>query len=136
MGLGKYDHKDDLTRLFTSMYEAAGFYPIYRLPELFGGFQREEYDIPIRYPVANSPQAWASGTIPYMLTAALGFQPNALEQKLTLIKPTLPPWLQTVKINSIHVGNESAQLEFQRMGDSTLVNVIKKRGNLEVTIVY
>jgi glycogen debranching enzyme len=136
MGLGKYDHKDELTRLFTSMYEAAGFYPIYRLPELFGGFQREEYDIPIRYPVANSPQAWASGAIPYMLTAALGFLPNALEQKLTLIKPKLPPWLQTVKINSIHVGNAAAQLEFQRVGDSTLVNVIKKRGNLEVNIVY
>jgi glycogen debranching enzyme len=135
-GMGKYDHKDELIRLFTGMYEAAAFYTIYRLPELFGGFPRGEYDIPIRYPVANSPQAWASGTIPYMLTASLGFLPNALEQKLTLIKPTLPPWLQTVKINSVHVGTAAAQLEFQRVGESTLVNVIKKRGNLEVDIVY
>jgi glycogen debranching enzyme len=136
MGLGKYDHKDELIRLFTGMYEAAGFYPNYRLPELFGGFPRGEYDIPIKYPVANSPQAWASGAIPYMLTASLGFLPNALEDKLSLIKPTLPPWLQTVKINSVHVGNAAAQLEFQRVGESTLVNVIKKRGNLEVDIIY
>ena len=83
MGLGKYGYKDELTRLFSSMYEAAGFYPIYRLPELFGGFHREEYDIPIKYPVANSPQAWASGSIPYMLTASLGFLPDALGQKLS-----------------------------------------------------
>jgi glycogen debranching enzyme len=136
MGLGKYDHKENLTRLFTSMFEAASFYPIYRLPELFGGFQRKEYDIPIRYPVANSPQAWASGTIPYMLTATLGFVPDALEEKLTLIKPMLPPWLDKVKINSIYVGRSAAQLEFRREGESTLVNVIKKRGNLEVNIVY
>jgi glycogen debranching enzyme len=136
MGLGKYGYKRELIHLFTNMYEAAGFYPIYRLPELFGGFHREEYDIPIKYPVANSPQAWASGSIPYMLTASLGFVPDALGQKLTLIKPTLPDWLQWVKINTIHVGNGAAKLEFQRVGESTLVNVMEKRGNLEVDIVY
>ncbi len=135
-GLGKYGNKDELTRLFSGLYEAAGFYPNYRLPELFGGFRRGEYDIPIRYPVANSPQAWASGAIPYMLTATLGLLPNALEEKLTLNNPTLPPWLQTVKINSVHVGTAAAHLEFERVGESTLVNVIKKRGNLEVDIIY
>ena len=36
MGLNKYGFKDELSVLFTSMYEAAAFYPIYRLPELFG----------------------------------------------------------------------------------------------------
>jgi glycogen debranching enzyme len=136
MGLGKYGYKDELTRLFSSMYEAAGFYPIYRLPELFGGFHREEYDIPIKYPVANSPQAWASGSIPYMLTASLGFLPDALGETLTLVKPMLPDWLQRVTINSVHVGNAAAKLEFQRMGESTLVNVMEKRGNLEVDVVY
>ncbi|OPY30034.1 MAG: Amylo-alpha-1,6-glucosidase [Methanocella sp. PtaU1.Bin125] len=136
MGLGKYGHKKELLHLFTSMYEAAGFYPIYRLPELFGGFQREDYGIPIKYPVANSPQAWASGSVPYMLTASLGFRPDALGRKLTLMKPALPDWLLRVKINSVHVGNAAAKLEFQRMGESTLVNVMEKRGDLEVDVVY
>ncbi len=136
MGLGNYGHKDEQATLFTAMYEAAGFYPIYRLPELFGGFHRGEYDIPIRYPVANSPQAWSSGAIPYMLTAALGFRPSALEEKLTLVRPQLPPWLESVRINSIHVGRASAKLEFERVGESTLVNVVEKRGNIEVHVVY
>lgn len=136
MGLNKYGYKEELAQLFTGMYEAAGFYTIFRLPELFGGYHREEYDIPIKYPVANSPQAWASGTIPYMLTATLGLFPDALDQKLTLLKPSLPRWLQTVKINSLHVGNAAAKLEFQRVGESTLVNVVEKRGNLEVNVVY
>jgi glycogen debranching enzyme len=136
MGLGKYGYKEELSTLFTSMYEAASIYPRYRLPELFGGFQREAYDIPIKYPVACSPQAWSAGSIPYMLTASLGFFPDALRERLTLVKPKLPPWLQKVRINRLIVGNAHTELEFQRVGESTLVNVVGKRGTLEVQIVY
>ena len=136
MGLGNYGRKEELLRLFTCLYEAAGSYKLFRLPELFGGFPREVYDIPIRYPVANSPQAWSAGSIPYLLTAALGLVPHALDQRLTLIKPSLPPWLEKVRINSLHVGNASARLEFRRVGESTLVNVVEKRGDLEVDVVY
>ncbi len=136
MGLNKYGFKDELSVLFTSMYEAAAFYPIYRLPELFGGFQREEYGVPIKYPVACSPQAWSAGTIPYMLSASLGFKPDALGKKLTLVKPKLPPWLHTVRISKLIVGDAHTELEFKREGDSTLVNVVGKRGDLEVHVVY
>ena len=136
MGLSKYGFKEELAVLFTSMYEAAGYYPIYRLPELFGGFQRGEYDVPIKYPVACSPQAWSAGTIPYMLSASLGLVPDALNRRLTLFKPTLPPWLRTVKIGKLIVGDAYTELEFKREGESTLVNVVGKRGSLEVNIVY
>jgi glycogen debranching enzyme len=136
MGLNKYGFKEELSVLFTSMYEAAAFYPIYRLPELFGGFNREEYDVPIKYPVACSPQAWSAGAIPYMLSASLGFIPDALNRRLTLYKPKLPPWLHNVKIGKLIVGEAFTQLEFKRDGDSTLVNVVGKRGDLEVHIVY
>jgi glycogen debranching enzyme len=57
LGLGKYGFKTEAKRLLTCMYDAAGQYPRYRLPELFGGYQREEYNVPTRYPVACSPQA-------------------------------------------------------------------------------
>lgn len=136
MGLGKYGFKDEMAALFSSMFEAAGSYPRYRLPELFSGFQREEYDIPIKYPVACSPQAWSSGSIPYMLTASLGFIPDALNRRLTLVKPNLPPWLHTLKINKLIVGDAYTQLEFQRVGESTMVNVVGKRGDLEVRVEY
>jgi glycogen debranching enzyme len=136
MGMNRYGFKDELAVLFTSMYEAASFYPNYRLPELFGGFQRGEYDVPIKYPVACSPQAWSAGTIPYMLSAALGLIPDALSRRLTLYKPKLPPWLGTVRIGRLIVGDAHVQLEFRRVGDSTLVNVVGKRGDLEVHIVY
>jgi glycogen debranching enzyme len=136
MGMKKYGREDGLARLFTGMYDAASFYLSYRLPELFGGYHRQRYDVPIKYPVACSPQAWSSGTIPYMLTASLGMVPDALAQKLTLNKPQLPPWLETLKINSLHVGDGRVMLEFRRVGESTLVNVMEKRGDLNVEVLY
>ncbi len=90
-GLCKYGFKEEANRLLTCMYDAASQYPRYRLPELFGGYRREDYSVPIRYPVACSPRRGRQGAIPYMLSAVLGFIPNALEKRLTLMKPALPP---------------------------------------------
>ncbi len=136
MGLKKYDRHEEMIRLFTSMFEAAGFYTSYRLPELFGGFHRAQYDVPIKYPVACSPQAWSSGTIPYMLTASLGMFPDALHQKLTLRQPRLPPWLESLRIDSLNVGDARVKLEFNRIGGTTMVNVAEKQGTLEVEVLY
>jgi glycosyltransferase involved in cell wall biosynthesis len=41
-----------------------------RLPELFGGFSREQRDRPVPYPTSCSPQAWAAGA-PLILAAHL-----------------------------------------------------------------
>lgn len=136
MGLNKYGYKGEAGLLFSSMYQAAGFYPLYRLPELFGGFHRQDYDIPIKYPAACSPQAWSAGTMPYLLTATLGLWPDALSKRLTLTQPKLPPWLSTVRIYNLKVGEASVDLELKRIGESTLVNVMEKHGEMEVNVVY
>jgi Glycogen debranching enzyme len=122
-GLSRYGFKEEAARLLTCMYDAAGHYPRYRLPELFGGYPREDYSVPVRYPVACSPQAWSAGTIPCMLSALLGFVPNAPEKRLTLMKPTLPSWLDSLKIDDLTVGNIPVSLEFTRVADDTMVNV-------------
>jgi len=41
-----------------------------------------------------------------------------------------------VKIGKLIVGNAFTRLEFKREGESTLVNVVDKRGDLEVNVVY
>lgn len=123
LGLCRYGFKEEANRLLTCMYEAASQYPRYRLPELFGGYEREHYNVPTRYPVACSPQAWSAGTIPYMLSAALGYIPQAMDQRLTLVKPTLPPWLEALKIKDLMVGGVPVSLEFKRIDMDTMVNV-------------
>ena len=59
--------------------------PVYfrdaRLPELFCGFDRERSPFPVPYPVACSPQAWASGALFQLLVAMLGLEPDAAARR-------------------------------------------------------
>ncbi|MCD1295283.1 amylo-alpha-1,6-glucosidase [Methanocella sp. CWC-04] len=136
MGLSKYGFKNEALTLFNGLFEAASFQPRYRLPELFGGYEREKYSIPTKYPVACSPQAWSSGSIPYMLISSLGLVPDALNNSLSMIKPELPVWLDHVKINNLKVGKAMTDLEFKKVNDSTFVNVIGKKGELDIHVYY
>ncbi|MCD1294374.1 amylo-alpha-1,6-glucosidase [Methanocella sp. CWC-04] len=135
-GLYKYGYNDRFSELFTAMYEAASAYTLFRLPELFGGFDRGKHNVPIKYPVACSPQAWSSGTIPHMLMASLGFRPDALNHRLTLVDPYLPSWLNLVNIINLRVGDSFIDLIFQRRITGTLVDVVKKSGDIKVLVEY
>lgn len=53
----------------------------------------------MRYPVACNPQAWSAGSLPYLLQAILGLVPNAFEQRLYIVRPGLPSWLDWVTAN-------------------------------------
>ena len=66
--------------IFEALLEAASHADDYRLPELFAGFSRTEFETPVPYPVACHPQAWAAGAIPYLLTSGLGLHAAGLEQ--------------------------------------------------------
>jgi len=133
-GLRKYGFINEMSLLFTGMYEAAKAFENYRLPECFSGLTRSEYSVPVKYPVACSPQAWASGTMPLMFLASLGITPDALNNRLIIDKPHLPSWLDNVQFNNIKVGNTLTDLDFRQAEDKTLVNVAKKSGDINVVI--
>ncbi|HKC18896.1 MAG TPA: glycogen debranching N-terminal domain-containing protein, partial [Candidatus Dormibacteraeota bacterium] len=62
----KRHHRDEnAMRVLTGIFESAASFPRYRLPELFAGYSKAAYSMPVRYPVACNPQAWASGALPY-----------------------------------------------------------------------
>ena len=136
MGLRKYGFINEMSLLFTGMYEAARAFEDYRLPECFGGLMRSEYSVPVKYPVACSPQAWASGTMPLMFIASLGIAPDALNNRLIINKPYLPSWLDNVQFNNVKVGNTLTDLNFKRVEYETMVNVSKKSGDINVFIEY
>jgi glycogen debranching enzyme len=136
MGLMKYGFVNEMSILFTGMYEASRAFENYRLPECFGGLPRSTYSVPVRYPVACSPQAWASGTIPFMFTACLGIAPDALNNRLIIKKPHLPSWLVDVQFNNVKIGDTLTDLDFKRIENETLINVSKKSGDIDVIIEY
>ncbi|HEY3273314.1 MAG TPA: amylo-alpha-1,6-glucosidase [Methanocella sp.] len=136
MGLKKYGFTNEMSILFTGMYEAVRTFENLRLPECFGGLPRSTYSMPVKYPVACSPQAWSSGTMPFMFTASLGIEPDALNNRLIIKKPHLPSWLNDVQFNNLKVGNTLTDLDFKRIEDETLINVSKKSGDIDVIIEY
>jgi glycogen debranching enzyme len=77
-GFRRYGLDREARRVVAGIIEAATYFDNYRLPELFAGFSRDDYEVPVHYPVACHPQAWAAGSIPYMLESALGLVPEAL----------------------------------------------------------
>jgi glycogen debranching enzyme len=68
-GLLRYGFVKEAQRIASALLEAAD-YSDGRLPELFCGFSREQVAVPVPYPTACSPQAWAA-TTPIMLVTSL-----------------------------------------------------------------
>jgi len=136
VGLRSYGFDDEALEIFTGLYEAATRFELYRLPELFAGFDRATYGRPVRYPVACSPQAWAAGSLPYVLTAVLGIVPDAFAKKLRVIRPCLPVWLDWVEIKGLTVGGSHVDLRFERSEELTLAAVTSKAHDLQVMIEY
>jgi glycogen debranching enzyme len=135
-GLKRAGRNADAGGLFTAIFEAAALFPHYRLPEVFAGFGREKYGVPVRYPVACNPQAWAAGAIPCMLAAALGLQPNAPEKRLEIQSPALPSWLSEVTLHGLRLGDARVDLRYDRVGEDTLVAVLERKGEIDVVITY
>jgi glycogen debranching enzyme len=133
-GLRRYGFDEDFTLIFEGLLEAASRFDDYRLPELFGGFSREEFDEPVPYPVACQPQAWAAGSIPFLLKWGLGLSPDALENRLAIVRPSLPRWLNRVELTGLTLGNARIDLVFERAGEHVTLADAHIDGDAEVVL--
>lgn len=132
-GLKKYGFVEEANRLATGLFDAALSFTDYRLPELFCGFTRRIPHPPVGYPVSCSPQAWAAGSMFLFLRCMLGLMPNVPRGELKIDCPTLPRWLNEVRIDNLRIGNGAVSLVFNRAGDRTKYKVIANTTGLKVT---
>jgi glycogen debranching enzyme len=133
-GLKRYGFDDASNRLVGQVLEAAQHFPESRLPELFCGFDRVEVRSPVPYPVACSPQAWAAGASFLFLETMLGLRAHADLNELELWHPHLPDWLTKVTLNDLRIGEGSVDLLFHRWRGTTSAEVLRKVGDIAVTI--
>jgi glycogen debranching enzyme len=135
MGFRRYGHDAEAQRILSGLVEAAMHFNGYRLPELFSGFARDEYDYPVRFPVACHPQAWAAGSVPYLMEAMLGLSPNAFEKRLSVVRPLLPDFVNNIELRDLTVGAARVSLRFERTPeDTTAVTVLHTEGELDVVV--
>jgi glycogen debranching enzyme len=135
LGLARYGLKHSVEHVFKGLFDAASYMDLRRLPELFCGFQRERRRGPTLYPVACAPQAWASATPFTLLEAALGLEFEAQRGEIRLRNPRLPAFLNEVILRELQLGSSSVDLRVRRHGDDVSLEVLRTRGQIQVSIV-
>jgi glycogen debranching enzyme len=74
-GLARYGHRQAAVTIAAAMLSAAPHFE-HRLPEVFAGYPAAVTAVPVAYPTASRPQAWAAGTPLLLLTTLLDLQPG------------------------------------------------------------
>lgn len=101
-GLRRYGYRREATLLTTSMLEAAGHFD-HRLPEVFAGYPRDATTVPVEYPTASKPQAWAAGTPLLGLRTLLGL--DVIDRALS-VDPVLPDGHGHMRLRGLRVRGE------------------------------
>ena len=137
-GLRSINLVDQSLRVAQGLIEMTLSQPYQRPPELFCGYENDGFSTPVQYPVACSPQAWASGTIFQLITMMVNLVPNAPSKQLRIIDPALINSIGRLSIKNLRIGNTLLDLQFEksgdRSGDTIACRVVKKQGNLRVII--
>jgi glycogen debranching enzyme len=132
-GFARYGCGADAARITGGIVDAADCFDHSRLPEVFGGFSRSEFPVPVHYPVACHPQAWAAGAVPFMVTSLLGLEPDAFGGRLRIRHPQLPPSVGRIEVRRLRVGSASVSVTFARAADDgVVVDDVHVDGSLEV----
>ena len=98
-GLRRYGLDEPALALADDLIAAMTLFD-HRLPELFGGHDREPGDTPTPYPTACRPQAWAAGVPLQLATMFLGLEPHVPAGRLEL-RPQLPTGLDALEVRGI-----------------------------------
>jgi glycogen debranching enzyme len=134
LGLRSLGLIDQALELSQGLLDMTKHQPYNRPPELFCGYERANDNDPVQYPVACTPQAWATGSIFQLIHTMVNLVPDAPGNYLRIIDPALPESINSLSLRNLRVGQTLLDLEFERSGTSTACRVSKKRGNLRVVI--
>jgi glycogen debranching enzyme len=135
LGLARYGHKDAVGQLFKGLFDAATYMDLRRLPELFCGFRRQPNRGPTLYPVACSPQAWASATPFSLIEAALGLEFDPRQGEIRLRRPRLPAFLDEVTLRNLQLGRARADIKVRRHRNDVSLEILRAEGAVQVSII-
>jgi glycogen debranching enzyme len=138
LGLARYGHTGEAMRILMGLFDVARALPLSRLPELFCGFPRQPEEGPTLYPVACSPQAWASGT-PFGLLEAItgmgiGRDSTSGRMQVLFRNPVLPERIRRLDIQGLRLGEEEIDLEVHRGEHDTGVLVKRRTSSVDVVV--
>jgi glycogen debranching enzyme len=135
LGFSHYGLKQAALSVLERFFLASLSFELRRMPELFCGFPQRPGSGPTLYPVACSPQAWASGSVLMMLRAALGLDVDGVRGQVTFTNPMLPSFLDVVHVEGLQVGRSRVDLRVHRYADGAAgVDVVRRSGPVSLSI--
>ena len=135
LGFARYGLNRAVAQISKGLFDATTYMDLRRLPELFCGFKRERRRGPTLYPVACSPQAWASATPFSLIQASLGLEFEPATNEIRLRNPTLPSFLDEVILRNLQLGESRCDLKVSRHGQEVSLELFRTRGKIQVSIV-
>ena len=142
MGLRSNGFPEQALEVAQGLFDMITHQPYHRPPELFCGYASNQGN-PVQYPVACTPQAWATGTVFQLIQMMVNLVPNVESNQVRIIDPALPQSIHQLSIENLRVGATVLDVEFVREKTAdfdrnhvitTSCRVTRKRGNLRVMI--
>ena len=70
-----------------------------------------------------------------LFQSCLGLTIDGVESKISFVRPLLPPFLNEARIYNLQVGGANVDLALVRHGRDVGINVLRRQGDIEVTVV-
>jgi glycogen debranching enzyme len=134
-GMARYGLMRQASRVFKGLFDAAMYFDLHRMPELFCGFSHEVGEGPVLYPVACAPQAWSAASIFMLLQSSLGLKVDGIGRQVALQRPVLPDFLQEVRIMNLQVGGASLDLDITRVREEVSVTASENESNIRIAVL-
>jgi len=113
-GLMRYGFVKEAQRVVTGLLDAPELLGG-RLPELFCGFDRNEFASPVPYPTACSPQAWAAASPLFLLRTLLRLDPSVPFGRVWC-SPAVPERYLPLHVERLHIGGVPVSVEVRQDG--------------------
>ena len=135
-GLVRYGLSEGIEPIFNGMMQTAAYMDQRRLPELFCGFPRRRSRGPTLYPVACSPQAWASGAVFQLLQAVLGLEYDLAARAIRLRNPAVPMSVGHITVRNMRLGDAAISFTVRPDPNGTVsLGVLESSGKIKISVV-
>jgi glycogen debranching enzyme len=134
LGFARYGQKDAITQIFGALFDAASYMDLRRLPELYCGFPRAEHSAPTQYPVACSPQAWASAATLALIQASLGLTLCEATKEVSFYRPRLPKFIDELHLRNLRLACGSVDVHLKRHGNQIALTQTRREGDVNVLV--
>lgn len=112
-GLARYGFHEEAEAVTVGLFEAAEAFGG-RLPELFSGFDRATFPIPIAYPSSCAPQAWAAASPFWLLrTTLLGLEASVPDGVVSWA-PRIPDAFGRLRVENLALAGTRVWIEATR----------------------